>query len=401
MKKVITAILAATICAFVYFCISYVQAPVSTISAYNVTYEEVVNGDAFIVRKETIYTAERDGTAYSFAREGARVGNSRRICAVYSGEVDESVLQELGTINDKIAELGSVVVDNSFTADTGSTAQRLVQLQEEIEAAAAENDIKKISECKEEIELLASGTVAVSNSDRLAKLVAERQALESKLVNPRQDIYSTEAGIYSTKIDGYENVLNFEVVDNITVEEFAKIKPEQTEEKKEEKDVLSTTLAGDKVCKIIDNHEWYVMALVKRSDIEGVKAGDEVDVRFDKLPGEQVEATVVSVSNDPEGQEKAVVVLKCESFSEGAFSIRASGVEIIRNSYSGFEVPIHAIRVSDGQNGVMVRVGGSDVFKPCKMIYQDEENAKAIIVPDTEDVNRELMQYDMIIVGEK
>lgn len=398
MKKVITVVLAAAFCTFVYFVISYVQAPVSTISAYSVNLEEIVEGNAFIVRKETVYTADQGGRAYSYAREGARVGNSRRICSVYSGEIDESLLQELGSVNSKITELGSVIVDSSgFMAAGGSVAQRLLQLQEEIEAAAAENDIEKIAECKEEIVLLSSGTAAKSNADRLAELTAKRAELESRITNPRQDIYSTEAGIYSAKIDGYENVLSVDDVLNFNVEKFAQIKPE--DEKTE--DVEGDTLPGDKVCKIIDNHVWYIMTLVERDKLEGLKKGDNVEVRFDKLPGELVKASVVSVSNEPEGQEKAVVVLKCESFSEGAFSIRATGVEIIRNSYSGFEVPVHAIRVSDGQNGVMVRVGGSDVFKPCKMIYQEENSDKAIIIPDTDDVNKQLNEYDMIIVGEK
>ena len=401
MKRLITLISIVAFCALIYYCISYIQAPVSTISAQNVTREEIVRGDAFIVRDETVYTASSGGTVYSYAREGARVGKDRRVCAVYGGEVDEAVLQELGTINAKISELGSVVVDNAgFTADSGSIEQRLVQLYDEIELAAAENDVQKIAECKAEIEALANGTAAVSNADRIAELVSQKEALEAKIAGPRQDVYATASGIYSAKIDGYEGVLNIGIIDGITVEKFAEIKPEEAEEKEVEEDITKA-LTGDKICKIINNHEWYVMALVKRDDIANVKVGDEVDIRFSKLPGEQTTAEVASISNDPKGQEKAVLVLKCESFSEGAFSIRASSVEIILSSYTGFEVPVHAIRVNDGQNGVHVRVGGSDVFKPCKMIFKEEEEGTAIIVADTEDVNRQLRQYDMIVMGEK
>lgn len=401
MKKVIAVILAAALCTFGYFVISYVQTPVSTISAHSVTVEEIVSGDAFIVRKETVYTADRDGTAYSYAREGARVGNNRRICTIYSGEIDESILQELDTINTKIAELSSAVSDgDDFTSDSGSTEKRLLQLQQEIEAAAAENDIKKISECKEEIELLSNGAAVSGNVEQLAELTAQKSALESRITNPKQDIYSTEAGIYSAKTDGYESVLTVGEVNNFDVERFANIKPEETKKDNTE-EIVGDTAAGSRVCKIIDNHEWYIVTLAEKKELESLKKGDDVDVRFDKLPGEQVEATVVSVSNEQEGQEKAVIVLKCESFSEGAFSIRTSGVEIIKNSYTGFEVPVYALRVSDGQRGVMVRVGGTDVFKPCKMIYQDESTDKAIVVPDTEDINKELSEYDMIIIGEK
>lgn len=410
MKKVVTAIAVAALCALVFYCVRYIQAPVSTISAYGVTHEELITGDAFIVRKETVYTASANGTLYSFAREGARVGRNRRISAVYSGTVDEAILQELGTISAKITELGSVVVDNSgFTSDSGSAAARLLQLEKEIETAAADNDVAKISECKAEIESLAAGGTVKSNAEQLALLNAQREELEAKITGPRQDIISTVSGIYSSKIDGYEETLNVDTVKNITVSEFAKIKPEQTagnaekkDSKQNEEEESGPIAAGDKICKIIDNHEWYVAALVKRDDIADMSVGKKVELRFGKLPGEQVPAEVVSVSNDPPGQEKAVVVLKCESYSEGAFSIRASDVEIIKKSYSGFEVPVHAIRVSDeGQNGVIVRVGGKESFKPCRIIYQDEEKGNAIIVADTDDPNKELRQYDLIVVGEK
>ncbi len=397
MKRLITIISIIAFLALVYYCVSYIQAPVSTISATSVTREKIVEGDAFIVRNETVYTANAEGTVYSYAREGARVGRDRRICAVYSSEADENILQELGTINEKISELSSAVVDtNNYTADSGSQEARLLQLYDRIEAAAAENDIEEIANCKAEIEALLSGAEAVSNVDRIAELTREKQALESGITGPKQDIYASVSGIYSTKIDGYEGVLVPEITNGITVEKFAEIKPEKQAQSDEE-----NAPTDKKVCKIINNHEWYVMTLVKRVDIENVKAGDEVGIRFSKLPGEETTAKVEFVSQDPEGQDKAVLVLKCESFSEGAFSIRASSVEIILESYTGFEVPVHAIRVKDGQSGVEVRVGGDDVFKPCKMIFKDEEEGNAIIVADTEDVNRQLRQYDMIIVGEK
>ncbi len=399
MKKAITAILIVAFLALIYYCVSYMQAPVSTISAVAVTREEIIEADAFLVRKETVYTAKSGGTVYSYAGEGVRVGKDRKICAVYGGEVDENILQELGTINEKILNLSSVVSnDNSYTSAGGSQEQRLLQLYDKIEVAAAQNNVEEISKCKAEIDALLNGGAVSGNAEKIAALNSEKQTLEASITGPRQDIFATVSGIYSTKIDGYEGVLVPEIVEDITVEKFAEIKPEKAQENKEADDTLPIDI---KVCKIIDNHEWYVMALVERKDIENIKKGDEVGVRFSKLPGEQTTATVASISAEPEGQEKAVLVLKCESFSEGAFSIRASSIEIVRKSYTGFEVPIHAIRVKDGQNGVLVRSGGGDVFKPCKMIYTDDKEGTAIIVADTEDVNTELRQYDMIIAGEK
>lgn len=402
MRKTILTVGLAAFLAFCYYCISYIQAPETTITASPITYEEIINADAFIVRDETVYNSANSGVLYSFAREGARVGKDRRVSAVYSGEVDETLLRELGAVNEKISELSSVVISETYTHDSGSVERRLLQLYEEIEEAAAVKDVKKVTECKAEIERIASGGVPTTNADKIAELSAEKAELESQVNGAHRDIISTVAGIYSTKIDGYENVLTVDILDNITVEKLTEIKPEEVAkaEKSKEGD-LDIITAGSAVCKIIDNHEWYVMVLAEREDIEGLKKGSGVSVRFEKLPGEVTSATVYAISNEPAGQEKAVVVLKCESYLEGAFSTRSSSIEIIKNSYTGFEVPIHAIRVQDGQNGVLVRSGGSDIFKPCKIIYNDEESGRAILQADTEDANRQLRPYDMIVVGEK
>ncbi len=390
MKKVITILSAVAVFALIYYCIRYVQAPVSTVTATAITREEVFEGEAYIVRDEVVYTSTASGTVYSYAKEGARVGNNRKVAAVYGADVDKNALHELNTINEKIAELTSVVSSSNYTSQSGSKEERLLQLYERIESAKMENDVAEISSCKEEIASILSGTETTDDVTRLSELMKEKESLEANISGSKQDIYTNVSGIYSTKIDGYEEVLNSSTIQGITVENFNKISPNELTEN-----------GATKICKIINNHEWFVMALVKREDIENVKIGDEVNMRFSLLPGEETTASVEYISQDPQEQKNAVLVLKCESFSEGAFSIRTSSVEIIRKSYTGFEIPIHAIRVEDGQNGVSVRTGVGDVFKPCKMIYKDEEKGTAIIVADTEDVNKELRQYDMIIVGEK
>lgn len=391
----------------VYYCIQYVQSPVSTTPAYSMTYEDTAAADAFIVRDETVYEAPAGGTFYSYEREGARVGRNRALCAVYSGSVDESVLQELASIDAKLSEISSGTEDDSTFMSGSSTAKRLLQLEEEIEAAAAENDIVKIASCKAEIASLAAGEAVKTASQTSQELATRRASLEAGITSPKSDIISTVSGIYSQKVDGYEQVLTPAAIENINVEQFGAIAPEQTptqpqtDGKKQPESSARIVSAGQGICKVIDNHEWYIAALVKRADIEDVKTGQKVGIRLGKLPSEQLEAMVLSISSDPKGQEKAVLVLECDSYSEGAFSIRASDVEIIKVSYSGICVPVHSIRVSDGQSGVMVRNGGRDVFKPCKIIYRNEDTGMAIVAADTDDQKKTLREFDMIVTGEK
>lgn len=406
-KRYAAIIAAVAFLVLIYYCIQYVQSPVATTAAYSMTYEDVASADAFIVREETVYEAPADGTFYSYEREGARVGKNRALCAVYGGNVEESVLQELASIDAKLAELSAGVREESLFMSGSSTEKRLLQLEEEISEAAAENNVAKIAACKQEIVSLASGGTVKSAAQTSEELSQQRAELEAGIGGRKNDIISSVSGIYSQKVDGYERVLTPEAVKEMNAESFAAVTPEaEIADSEADGDVtysdgVRVVSHGQNICKVIDNHEWYIAALVKREDIADLKIGQKVGVRLGKLPGEQLEAKVLSVSNEQQGREKAVVVLECDSYSEGAFSIRASDIEIIKVSYSGVCVPIHSIRVSDGKSGVMVRSGGRDVFKPCKIIYRNEETGMAIVEADTEDKTKTLRETDMIVTGEK
>lgn len=411
MKKTAAIIGVAAVFALICYCVRYVQTPVSTLAAYTVTREETINCDAYIVREETVYTAPAAGKFYSYAKEGARVGRNRKICTIYGGSVNEEMLKELGTIDSKIEELSTSVVDSdSFQSDSGSAESRLVTIQQGIDDAAAKNDVAAIAKYKAEIAAIAAGETTGSNADNLEELKRQKAELEANITGTKSDIESTVSGIYSTAVDGFEETLTPLAAKSMTVADFAAIQPQEETKQTpapdesaapDEESGVRSVARGERVCKIVDNHEWYVMALVKKTDAADLEVGSSIRIRFGKLPGEETSVTVVSLSNEAPEQEKAVLLLKCDSYSEGAFSIRTSDIELIKKSYSGFQVPVHAVRVVDGQNGVMVRDGGKEVFKPCKVIYKDDENDIAIITPDTADNKKMLTQYDMIVLGEK
>lgn len=408
MKKFIGIIGAVALIALIYYCISYIHSPVSTLSAYSVTHEEAFSCDAYIVRDETVYESPSSGSFYSYAREGARIGRNRRMCAVYSAAVSSEVLKELGTIDTKLAELStSVASDEQFLSDGGSAENRIIVTEQKIDEAAAQNDVLKIAGYKAELKAIAAGEVQSSKATALAELTAQKESLESQIKGPREEIYSTASGIYSMNVDGYERILTPSEAMKMTVSDFLSVKPEEKQPspspqpEKDDKEYVPDINRGDKICKIVDNHEWYILALAKKADLEDLKVGSSVSVRFGKLPGEQTPAVIQNISNEDPQQERAVVLLKCESYSEGAFSIRYSDIEIIKRSYSGFQVPVHAVRVVDGQSGVMVRVGGKEVFRPCEVIFRNDAEDLAIITPSGSDTGKMLSQYDLIVLGEK
>ena len=160
-----------------------------------------------------------------------------------------------------------------------------------------------------------------------------------------------------------------------------------------------TVKEGEPVCKVVDNHTWYVVAVISKEDRDKIEVGDDVQIRISELPGEAAEAKIDYISPEPEGSQEYLVCVKCERYLEGVFNIRKSEVEIILESFYGYEIPIYAIHVEDGKNGVMVRTGSMEIFKECNILHRNDETGMVIVEPSGD--GNSLSDGDKIVLGEK
>ncbi len=381
--------------AAVFYGVRYVRTPIDTQEIRVAKREESFAGQAYIIRNESVYSAPTAGTIYHYAAEGARVSKNSLISAVYNGEVNEETLQELNNIDKKIEQIENNKAKNElYVSDDSTNENRLENIRREIVEAAFKNDISKMAEYKDQINQIQSGEAANADENTLAMLKQERIEIESRIGQIKQDVYSQISGIFSTAIDGLEQVLTPESVMNYTVEDFQHIpEPRISNTPKSAADL------GENICKVADNHVWYVMMLVDKEDLSNVKTNTAAEIRFDKIPGVQTAVNVVHIAEALDG-DKAVIVFKSERYSEGVFSIRESAAEVILKSYEGFEIPVHAIRVKDGQTGVMIQKGTGEIFKKCEVIYTDAQSETAIVKAVTGERNI-LTVGDRVVLGEK
>lgn len=395
MKKSVAFILTAVTVFICIYAVRYLDKPVETITARLNEYEESTAADAYFVRKEAVYESKASGTFYTYAREGARVGKDRLIAAVYNGIVDAQSLQEINNLNKKITELEEYDKNNSFSKDDSDSETRLKNLKNEILTAVESNKVSEISKIKKSIKSVVSGEDVDGGGESAEELERRKNAIEASLGHSKSDIYSDCSGVFSTNIDGLENELTVDKLDTYTLSDF-----DAVGEKAAESGAKTTALSSEAVCKVIDNHVWYVFSKVKTEIASGFEKGQRVTLRFDSIPGVEAEASIMR-TDISEDSEYSIVIFECEKYIEGIFSIRQSSLEIISEEYSGFKIPISAVRVRDGQQGVMIRYGINEIFKPCEVIYTDRENDTVIIKPVTEGVTNPLEQFDKIVIGEK
>ncbi len=393
MKKSISFILIGVICFCVFYGIRYVQNPVDTQTAISEVYENKIETKGYIVRSEQVYNAPVSGTVYHYVQEGTRVGKNRALSTVYTGAVSESTLVELNNINNKIAEIQNSAGDASYMAGGANSEENIENIKNNIIKAKANHKIEKIAEYKAQINSIITGTVQSASSNSLEGLLRKKNELEGSLRSFKNDIYAQMSGVFSKNVDSLESILTPKSVMAYKIADYESIGDAVKEYK-------TTTSSGHPVCKVVNNHIWYVMMTVDKETAADLKTGRKVKMRFDELPGIEADATVEYVSQEDSGTDKNVVVVKCEQYKEGAFSLRFSKIELILESYEGYRIPVSALHVQDGEKGVLVKNAGVQIFKPCNVIYTDIAGETVIISPVSGTQNM-LREYDSIVLGEK
>ena len=122
------------------------------------------------------------------------------------------------------------------------------------------------------------------------------------------------------------------------------------------------------------------------------------NIRFDAIPSSEVSAVIYNISEDDNGEK--LLTVKCEKYLDGIFAIRYTTAEVVLKNYTGYKVPVYAIRVRDGQKGIEVQKGLGTIFKPCEVLYTDE-NEGFVIINSTENSENPIENSDLVYIGEK
>lgn len=393
MKKSISFILIGVICFCIFYGIRYVENPVDVQTAISEVYENKIETQGYIVRSEQVYNAPTSGTVYHYIQEGTRVGKNKALSTVYTGEVSESTLVELNNINNRIAELQNSAGETSYMAGGVNSEEDIENIKNNIIKAKEKHNIEKIAQYKAQISSIVTGTIQNAPSDSIEGLMRKKNELEGSLKSFKNDIYSQMSGVFSRNVDSLESILTPKSVMTYKIADFEGLGNAV-------KEYQATAGAGQPVCKVVNNHIWYVMMTVDRETSQELKIGRKVKMRFDELPGIEADAMIEYISTEDSSTDKNVMVVKCEQYKEGAFSLRFSKIELILESYEGYRIPVSALRVNEGEKGVLVKNAGVQIFKPCNVIYTDIAGETVIIAPASGTQNM-LREYDNIVLGEK
>lgn len=396
MKKIFIIIICTVAALILGYGIKYAVTPVSSQEVERATHEHMTNAKGYIVREELAYYADRSGKLYKNVSVGARVSKDSILYTIYDGDVSDERIKELNTLDKKINQTREEKYAEAYDSASISVESEIASRTAQIIKAARENNVSKISNYKQDINSLRNQGTVISSDDRLRELEMQKRSLEMQLGGSKGERYAESSGVFTTYSDGYEEFLREDKFEEYTVGYLESL--EEPQIKETASDIVSS---GDFVCSVVNNHVWSVLLIVNTDNIKDIKTGKTLTLRFNNIAGEEKKGTVKYISTEEQNKDgKSFIVVECEDYFEGAFSYRAVDVDIIFKRYSGYKVPVQAVRTDGNGYKVIGIVDNKQLECKVDVLYSDTEE-EYVIVDSVDDAKYKVSNMDRIVVGER
>ncbi|MCI9625950.1 MAG: hypothetical protein HFI90_04115 [Clostridia bacterium] len=393
MKKLITvAILAAVVIGCWSLYTNYTGGSKTTVVVSG-TYEESVNANGIVIRKEYPITADAQGTLQSNVASGTKVTRWANVGYWYKGNVDPKVSQDLQEVNERIHEMNIAETSDSYVnQDAMLIDNQISALSEEIIRYTKEGNFTKVEETKRRINSLMGRKTAVSGGNSAmstlkSELENQKQQLEAQLGSQRQNLTAPHGGIYCDTVDGLETQLTMENSNSLGVSDLENFL-------KQDKFTVNTGVTPFPVCKVVDNSEWQTAVLVSKKDAQDFQVEQKVRLRITGDEHEAVEAKVSSISAEQNG--KNVIVVTSSKYVPDIYMKRSVNVDIIKKEYSGLKVPSEAVVEQNSETFVYINKLGVAEKRPVNVLYKAEDIA---IIKEDNVREDALLLYDDVIIN--
>lgn len=390
LKKFLFGLFGVLIAAFVLFHTfsSLFDKTYETEVAAEATVKKTVSANCFIVRKENIITSDNKGHKVCKVSNGGKVAKDSAVINFYENASDVEIANEINTLEEFLASIEEIDKQNSIhVADfdiisdgTESSIQTLLQNVYENNFSEAQKTLKSLRY------YMAQGQLATGREsdyqDVINKCKKKLKELKSKYESREKSVYSEVSGYFVNFTDGYENALDYDNIEDVSVSEIENIKPAAVED--------------NQVGKVISENEWYIVAAVNTVDIKDIAEGDKLKISTMLSTVDELSVKVEAVNKSDDGK-KSALVLSCMEMNEELSTLRQKEMQIVLKTYRGLKVNPRSIRMKDGKKGVYVKLGSVIKFVEADIIY----NTKDYVIVDSNYGSGELKIYDDVIVKGK
>ncbi len=325
------------------------------------TIEKTTETEGYIFRKEqtllfsTAGDAENN-TLFPMVSDGKRLAKGAQAARLYTGS-SMDIRAKVAEIDQKIALLQECVsgdvknLKNSQTIDA-----EIVAILSQIRAAGDSGKTTDVGMQRAAFleavnkRMILSG-IGTEFGSEIAALQAERDSLVSGLGSCLEAVATPVSGYYYASCDGYESVFtaDFLTDDALTYRGLM--------DKLRSAPVSDSKAAG----KIVTDSAWFLVCTLEREYLDVYENTKSCTVYFRAGEEYRLDMEVYKIL---EGDERFAIILTTREMPSGFDFSRMQTVRFPTAEYTGFQIPVSAVRVVDGITGVYVLDGSTVAFRP-------------------------------------
>lgn len=334
--------------------------------------EDFILAEGYVFKNSTVIYAEKEGYIDCLKEDEEKVKVGEAIVALYNEQVNSELKGQIISVDEKIESLEKTIkYKSSSDGDLAKTEQSISDKIKSVGALSDAKDIKQISQLKKDVVAMLherNNLSGESEEKELEALRNQRNSLMTTLKSQADIIYAQGAGVFTSFVDGAEEVLS---IKNIEENKVDRKYIKNLKSFKYKNKVSSKVAKGEPVGKLVDNYNWNVVMEVPKAESELISVGDAVKIRFTELDENAVSGTVLKISPEEDG--KVIVIVKSNKYINSVYQTSKTEVQLIKKTYQGVKIPQKALRIVDGEKGVYVSRGNLAKFIPVNIIYSDKD----------------------------
>lgn len=389
-KKFLFGLFGVLIAAFVLFHTfsSLFDKTYETEVAAEATVKKTISANCFIVRKENIITSDNTGHKVCKVSNGGKVAKDSDVISFYENASDVEIANEINALEEYLASIDEINRQNSIhvadldiiSSQTGNAIENLLENVYDNNFSEAQKSLKSLRY------YMAQGQLATGREDNYDKVISDCQTklneLKSKYVSREKSVVSEYSGYFLNFADGYENSLNYDDIESVSVSEIENIKPAKVEQ--------------NQIGRVISENEWYIVTVVNTADIKEIFEGDSINVSTMLSSVDELNVKVRAINKSDDGK-KSALVLSCMKMNEELATLRQKEMQIVLKTYRGLKVNSRSVRIKDGKKGVYVKLGSVIKFVETDIVY----STKDYVIVKSDYGSGKLKIYDDVIVKGK
>lgn len=397
-KKDSIAILIAVALVFVYIfyqCYSVTHIDLETQTALTSTVYEKIDAEALIIRQEQLVDNPSTGVTLPCIDDGDKINNGGNVAMVFSSnEAAENysryseISRQLEYYEDLESQsMGQAANVESIDNEIGEDINEYIRTVSSKSPTDVSEKGESVNDSLIRRQMIIGKSVDFASVTK--ELRSEQQALAESASKPDRYITTDASGVFTSYTDGYENLVDYDKVGDLTVKQLNEYLKQVNDEPQKKTGALG---------KLVTGYNWYFAVVISADEAEQISDGDRVEIALKDNNDTVINAVIVSGADPDAGVKQSVLLLKCNNMDTRIAARRSENIEIRYGSYTGVKVPVDAVHVVDGKKGVYALISSQVKFREAEILYTGDDYVLLSYDPDSDNGIR---LYDKIITQGK